>query len=94
MFRIVVSPGAAAQIKRLRRVDAVAILDALDAYLRHEPERVSRSRIKRLRGSQMATYRLRGGDYRVFYDVSEGLVTVIAVLHKRETAEFYREETP
>jgi mRNA-degrading endonuclease RelE of RelBE toxin-antitoxin system len=91
MFRITVRPGAAAQIRRLRRVDAVAILDAMEAHLRHEPERVSRSRIKRLRGSRAATYRLRVRDYRVFYDVAEAQVVVIAVLHKTETAEFYRE---
>jgi plasmid stabilization system protein ParE len=33
-----------------------------------------------------------GGPYSVFYDVAEAEVVVIAVLHKRETAEFYREE--
>ena len=60
MYRIAVRPRAAAQISGLRRVDAVAILDAMETHLRHEPERVSRSRIKRLRGHQQATYRLRG----------------------------------
>jgi mRNA interferase RelE/StbE len=94
MFRIVVRPHAAAQIRRVRRVDAVAILDAIETHLRHEPERLSRSRIKRLRGGKAATYRLRVGDYRVFYDVADAEVVVIAVLHKRETAEFYREEAP
>jgi mRNA-degrading endonuclease RelE of RelBE toxin-antitoxin system len=94
MFRIVVRPRAAGQIRRLRRVDAVAILDAMETHLRHEPERLSRSRIKRLRGSNAATYRLRVGDYRVFYDVAEAEVVIIALLHKRETAEFYREEAP
>ena len=39
MFGIVVRPGAAVQISRLRRVDAVAILDAIEAHLRHGPER-------------------------------------------------------
>jgi mRNA-degrading endonuclease RelE of RelBE toxin-antitoxin system len=94
MFRIVVRPRAAAQIRRLRRVDAVAILDAMEAHLRHEPDRVSRSRIKRLRGRQAAAYRLRVGDYRIFYDVAEAEVVVVAVLHKRETADLYREEAP
>lgn len=92
MFRIAVRPSAAQQIRRLRRVDAVAIIDALEARLRDEPERVSRARIKRLRGKQDATYRLRVGEYRVFYDVLERQVIVTAVLHKRETAAFYREE--
>lgn len=92
MYRIMVRPAAAAQIRQLRRVDAAAILDAIEAHLRHEPERVSRSRIKRLRGNQQSTYRLRVGEYRVFYDVSEEQVIVNAVLHKRDTVTFYREE--
>jgi mRNA-degrading endonuclease RelE of RelBE toxin-antitoxin system len=55
---------------------------------------VSRSRIKRLRGRHAATYRLRVGDYRVFYDIGDAEVVIIAVLHKRQTAEFYGEKTP
>jgi mRNA interferase RelE/StbE len=92
MFRIVFRPAAAGQIRRLRRVDAVAILDAIETHLRYEPERVSRSRIKRLRGRQDAIYRLRVGEYRVFYDVLEDQVIVTTVLHKQETAGFYRED--
>jgi mRNA interferase RelE/StbE len=88
MFRIVVRPLAAEQI---RRVDAVAIVDAIETHLRHEPDRVSRSRIKRLRGRRTATYRLRVGNFRIFYDVAEAEVVVIAVLHKRDTAAFYQE---
>jgi len=34
------------------------------------------SRIKRLRGRTAATYRLRVGDFRVFYDVDEAEVVV------------------
>ena len=92
MFRIRIRAGAAAQLRRLRRGDAVAILDAIETHLQHEPERTSRSRIKRLRGAQRATYRLRVGEYRVFYDVLDAEVAVVAVLHKRETASFYRED--
>jgi mRNA interferase RelE/StbE len=91
MFRIVVRPLAAEQIRLLRRVDAVAIVDAIETHLRHEPDRVSRSRIKRLRGRRTATYRLRVGNFRIFYDVAEAEVVVIAVLHKRDTAAFYQE---
>jgi mRNA interferase RelE/StbE len=92
MFEIAVQPTALKQLRRLRRVDAVAILDALDRYLHQEPDRPSRSRIKRLRGQQDATYRLRVGEYRVFYDIGKSVVTVVAVLHKRDTAAFYRED--
>jgi len=37
MFRIVVRPLAAEQIRSLRRVDAVAVVDAIELYLRYEP---------------------------------------------------------
>jgi mRNA interferase RelE/StbE len=94
MFRIVFRPRAAGQVRQLRRADAVVILDAVESQLQYEPERVSRSRIKRLRGKQDATYRLRVGEYRVLYDVVEDQVIVIAVLHKRETIGFYREDQP
>mgnify|MGYP001193020885 FL=1 len=62
MFDVVVRPGALRQLKRLRRHDAATILHAMERYLQQEPERTSRSRIKRLRGSQDATFRLRVGD--------------------------------
>ena len=80
------------QLRRLRRIDAARILDTIESHLRYEPERPTR-RIKRLRGRQDVTYRLRVGDFRVFYDVDGQTVTIIAVLHKRETKEtFYRKE--
>jgi mRNA-degrading endonuclease RelE of RelBE toxin-antitoxin system len=47
---------------------------------------------KRLRGRHSATYRLRVGEFRVFYDVAQTQVIVVAVLHKRDTAAFYQEE--
>lgn len=92
MFEIAIQPAALEQLRRLRRVDAVAILDGLDRYLRQDPDRPNRIRIKRLRGRQDATYRLRVGEYRAFYDVGKRVVTVVAVLHERDTAAFYREE--
>jgi len=80
------------QLRRLRRVDAVRVLDAIDEHLRYEPERPTRTTIKRLRGLQDATYRLRVGDFRAFYDVAGETVTIVAVPHKSETAAFHRKE--
>lgn len=92
MFDVVVRPAAVRRLRQLRRTDAVRILDAIERHLRHEPERPRRTAIKRLRGPQDATYRLRVGDFRVFYDVDGQTVTIVAVLHKRETETFYRKE--
>ena len=93
MFKVELKQQALHVLQRLRRHDAVLILDALETYLSHEPERPSRSRIKRLRGRQASTYRLRVGDHRIFYDVCETSVVVVAILHKSETPSFYGEGT-
>ncbi len=58
---------------------------ALQTHLRHEPQKTSRSRIKRLRGVSRPQYRLRVGEVRVFYDVADGVVEVLAVVPKSET---------
>jgi mRNA-degrading endonuclease RelE of RelBE toxin-antitoxin system len=92
MFEIRLRPGAVRQLKKLRPYDAVRIVSAMEEHLQLEPERISASRIKRLRGSQDATFRLRVGEYRVFYDVADVYVDVIAVLHKSDTEAFYQEE--
>jgi len=53
-------------------------------HLRHEPEKTSRSRIKRLQGLRRPQYRLRVGEVRVFYDVSGANVEVLAIVAKLE----------
>ena len=60
------------------------IRTALELHLRHEPEKVSRSRIKRLRALRQPQYRLRVGETRIFYDVVEGTVQVLAIVDKRD----------
>jgi prevent-host-death family protein len=47
------------------------VRDALERHLRYEPTRVSKSRIKRLRGLSQPQYRRRVGEVRVFYDVTQ-----------------------
>ena len=92
MFRIVFKPEGVRRLKRMRRFDAVAVLDAIERHLRAEPERTSRTSIKRLRGRQETTFRLRIRDHRVFYDVVEDRVEIVQILHKSETPAFYRKE--
>lgn len=94
MFRIILKPDAVRDLKRLTRYVETTILDHLERYLRFEPARVSRSRIKRLRGPQPADYRLRIGAYRIFYRIAGDEVHVLRVMHKEETRQFYEEERP
>jgi mRNA interferase RelE/StbE len=83
-FAIVLAPEAVEDLKRIRAHVRATARTALETYLRHEPEKTSRSRIKRLRGLRRPQYRLRVDDFRVFYDVSGTTVEVLAVVSKSE----------
>ena len=58
------------------------VRDAVNRHLQYEPRRVSRSRIKRLKGLSRPQYRLRAGTVRLFYDVSADEVQVLGVVEK------------
>jgi mRNA-degrading endonuclease RelE of RelBE toxin-antitoxin system len=84
-FDIVLAPEAVEDLNDLQANVRAAVQDALEQHLRHQPAKVSKSRIKRLRGLSHPQYRLRvGDDVRVFYDVSEKVVQVLAVVQKSE----------
>ena len=69
-FVIVVAPEAVEDLRRLSASARATVRNALETHLRNEPERISRSRIKRLRGLRRPQYRLRVDEVRVFYDLS------------------------
>jgi mRNA-degrading endonuclease RelE of RelBE toxin-antitoxin system len=55
----------------------------MEQHMRHQPTRVSKSDIKRLRGLSHSQYRLRvGDDIRVSSDVAEAVVQVLAIVPK------------
>ena len=85
-FQIVLAPEAIDDLRDLRAPDRATLKEALETYLRHEPTKVGRSRIKRLRGLSRPQYRLRVGDIRIFYDVAEQTVEVLAIMRKSEAA--------
>ena len=68
------------------------VRDALETHLRHEPTRVSKSRIKRLRGLSRPQYRLRVGEIRVFYDVGREQVSILAIVTKAEAQSWLNRE--
>lgn len=81
---IVLAPEAVEDITRLTANVRTTVRSALETYLRHEPEKTSRSRMKRLRGMRSPQYRLRVDEVRVFYDVSGTTVEVLAIVAKSE----------
>jgi mRNA interferase RelE/StbE len=85
-FDIELTDEAVADFRALKASARSAVKDAMEVHLRHDPEKVSRSRIKRLRELSKPQFRLRVGDCRVFYDVVEGTVIVHAIILKSEAA--------
>ena len=85
-FAVVLAPEAVEDLARLKATVRSAVKEAVETHLRHEPQKISRSRIKRLRGVSRPQYRLRIGEVRVFYDVADRVVEVLAIVSKSETA--------
>ncbi len=85
-FEILLAPEAARSFGALTAFRRKEVREALERHLRHEPTRVSKSRIKRLRGLSQPQYRLRVGEVRIFYDVSLKSVEILAIVTKAEAA--------
>jgi len=90
-YKIVLAPEAAQDLKRLKAHVRAEVKDALDKHLRYEPAKVSKSRIKRLRGLSHPQYRLMVGEIRVFYDITGHVVEVLAIVPKSEAASWLKE---
>src|SRR5262245_51389749 len=88
-YEIVLAPEAVEDLDTLKANIRAEVRDALEQHLRHQPAKVSKSRIKRLRGLSRPQYRLRVGDeIRVFYDVTEEADQVLAIVQKSAANEW------
>src|SRR6266404_7458622 len=85
-YEVVLAPAAANAFKALPAYRRAEVRDSLERHLRRQPTRVSKSRIKRLRGLSQPQYRLRVGEVRVFYDVKVQTVEILAIVTKAEAA--------
>ncbi len=93
VYTIALKRSAVADLDALRKYDTTQIANAMERHLQRDPTNESKSRIKRLRGTSNPDYRLRVGDYRVFYVVDKDArrVDVLRVIHKDETVLYYKE---
>ena len=91
-FEIVLAPAAVKELRMLRADIRARVRDAIELHLRHEPGQVSKSRIKRLRGLNRPQYRLRVDEVRVFYDVTEAIVEVLAIVPRAQAAGWLAEK--
>lgn len=91
-FRIEYFPDAIRDLSGLRAFDRQQIFEAIPLHLTHQPKQKSRCRVKRMSQPFWSEYRLRVGEFRVYYDVDETTqsVNVLRILEKG-TAETLKE---
>lgn len=94
-YTILFSLQAEDDLLLLRAHERAKILDAIEVHLIYEPEKESKSRIKRLQGYRRPQYRLRIDEIRAFYDVvyetEGGIVEILAIREKADAMEWLAE---
>ena len=90
-YEILFVPEAVRDFKRLLARDRSTVKEPIEKHLRYEPQKISKSRIKKLHGVSRPQYRLRVGEIRVFYDVAEATVEVLAIIPKSRATEWLEE---
>jgi mRNA-degrading endonuclease RelE of RelBE toxin-antitoxin system len=90
-YEIIFALEAIQDLKRLSARNRATIRDEIEKHLRFEPTKVSQNSIKRLRGIRRPQYRLRVGDIRVFYDIVEETVEILAIVSKAEAVAWLEE---
>jgi len=83
-YEVILAPEAVEDLRSLKANVRSAVRDAIEKHLRYAPARTSKSRIKKLRGMSRPQFRLRVDEVRVFYDVTERVVEVLAIVHKSD----------
>jgi mRNA-degrading endonuclease RelE of RelBE toxin-antitoxin system len=90
-YEILLAPEAVEDLESLQANTRAAVHDAIEHHLRHEPTKRSKSRIKRLQDLSHPQYRLRvGDDIRVFFDVTDEEVQVLAIVLDSHAEEWLR----
>ena len=90
-YQIILAPEAVQDLKRLNAHDRAKVKDLIEEHLRHTPTKISKSRIKKLRGLRHPQYRLRIDEIRVFYDIEESTVQILAIIAKSKAAQWLKE---
>jgi mRNA interferase RelE/StbE len=91
-YRVVFTENAVDDFKALNARWRAMVRDSIRVFLTNEPTRQSRSRIKKLRDLRHPQFRLRVGEIRVFYDVAETDVVIIAIMTKEKAIEWLKEQ--
>ena len=90
-YKIEITEEAKIDLSFFRAYDRKIILSSIREQLSYEPQSETRNR-KKLRENPVASWELRSGKYRIFYEVENNIVTVaiIAIGEKKHNALYIR----
>ena len=89
-FRIEFERHAQKDLEPLAKQTRLEILQAIQKYLPDRPFQPIKTRIKKMTGFSPTLYRLRIGDHRVYYRISDETVVILGILHKKESKRWLR----
>ncbi len=89
-YQVAFTEEAAKDLDKIKKYYARQIIDRIGTTLVDRAEDVTRSSVKKLKGFE-TLYRLRAGEYRVFYQGQSGEVIILRILSKQREAGLYKE---
>lgn len=84
-FKVVFSPSARREIEGFETDVALQLAKDIKSYLETSPLPFGKSRVKKMSGYHPPLYRLRSGDFRVYYRILSDNVIVLAMTHKKDS---------
>lgn len=93
-YQVIIAKSAEEVFKNLNAGIRSSLKKAMRTHLQTSPKKVSKSRIKRLKGLRQPQYRLRVDRMRVFYDVNDekGRVEILGFVMKSETGKWLQDQ--
>lgn len=88
--KVVFSPSARRDIEGHEAEDALQLVKDVKKYLETSPLPFGKTRIKKLTGFAPPLYRLRSGDFRVYYRIISKEVIILAITHKKDSEKFLK----
>src|SRR5882672_548068 len=93
-YRMNYVPLVVRDMEAMRAFDRATVVNAIQRHLSHEPSRVSKSSIKKMKQPFWSQFRLRVDEFRAYYDVEEAERHVIVLRVTRKGTGTTPEESP
>jgi len=89
-FKVLFSPSAQKEIEKLEIDKALQLATDIKTYLEAFPFPLGKNRIRKLTNFDPPLYRLRSGDFRIYYRIHSKEVIILAVVHKKDSETFLK----